>query len=663
MTHRSPFSLFIMSTPFSLILVLLFIILPSSQSVLFPGLSPNDFEEGESINIFATKMVTHKNRLPYDYFSLPFCRPTPEREKSYRKSKDSGRLGIGQILQGERSRLSAYDIAVPWNVDCRNLCTSNFSQAHLNLLAQRISLSYRVRLIMDDLPVVVRTRHSGYNLGYPLGLVNSKDEVLVVNHLAFTIMYHIPDHYESLASSASLRTTKQRKEYRVVGFEVQPVSLANNICPADGGQLDLKQAPKLINRPGLNKEPVAISFSYSVRFVQSHVRWATRYDPLLKVSSGRKRVQAFAIINSLMLALFLTALLAGVLLRTLRRDCARFGIASGDLMDEFNDDFDLEVGWRALRGDVFRAPAAAGMLSVLCGSGAQLFIVTTVTLVFAMLGVVSPHRRGNLLSGLLFVWVLSSGFGGYVAARLHKAMGGVRWKLVTFGVALVLPGIAFTTFFMVNLFMWMVGSTGAAPVLTMLVMLLLWLGISVPLAFVGTYLGYQRKAYDFPVRTNQIPRPIPRQPGYLRAPGVHLVAGVLPFMVVCIELRVILNSIYLDEFYHFFGFLVAVFTILAITCAEVSVVVVFVKLSNCDYGWWWNSWLASASSGCYVLLYSILYLLTSPGADAKNVISNFLFLAYSTLGSLCFSLLTGTIGFLSSLAFVRRIYSDSSLDD
>lgn len=634
------------------------VVLKSSASLL-PGLGANDYDTGEALNIFANKMVSANNRLPYDYFTLPFCRPTSTRMQTLRKSKDTGRLGIGQILQGERSRLTAYDIGVMMDVSCRQLCTTPFTPADLNLLAKRIDKQYRVRLTLDDLPVVVRRSHASYTLGYPLGFHDDDGAMHVVNHLDFTVLYHVPDEYEALASASAI--SGDRTVFRIVGFEVQPLSLAQNNC-LEGEQAPVNKSvpPLLLERN--EKAGRQMSFSYSVRFVASDVRWATRYDTLLKISSGRQRMQAFAIVNSIMLAFFLTASLAVILFRTLRRDCARYGLATAELMEDFDDGFDLDVGWRTLRGDVFRAPVGSGVLSVLCGSGAQLGIVTAVTLVFALLGVVSPHRRGNLISGLLVVWVLSSGFGGYVAARLHKCMGGVRWKSVTIGVAVVLPGIAFGTFFVVNLFLWMMGSIGATPFVTIFVLLFLWLGVSVPLAFAGTYMGYRRKAYDFPVRTNQIPRPIPQQPVYLNSPGVHLVSGILPFGVVCIELRVILNSIYLDEFYHFFGFLVAVLTILAVTCAEVSVVVVFVKLSNCDYGWWWNSWLASATSGGYVFLYSVYYLLTSPGADAKNFVSNFLFLAYSTLGSLCFALVTGTIGFMSSLAFVRRIYSDSVED-
>lgn len=624
----------------------------SSLSSLLPGLSPNDYESGEMMNIFAHKMVSPNNRLPYDYYTLPFCPPSSQHIEKLHNSKDTGRLGIGQILQGERSRLTGYELSLLQDIQCRELCTVTFSPDQLNLLSQRIRTGYRVRLSVDDFPVVVRRSHISYTLGYPLGFSAGNNSVHAVNHLDFIIRYHIPDAYESLTSVSST-------PHRIVGFEVEPRSVTLGAC-ANGPGADEDAGPVVLKENESKKRD--ITFSYSVRFIESEVSWATRYDTLLKVSSGRKRMQAFAIINSLMLAFMLTASLAVILIRTLRRDCVRYGLASGQFVDDLDDDFDVDVGWRTLKGDVFRTPANSGILCVLCGAGCQLAIVVGITLIFALIGVVSPHRRGNLISGLLAVWVLSSGFGGYVAAGLHKSMGSYYWKSVTVGVALVLPGIAFGTFFIVNLFLWMMGSIGATPLLTIFILLFLWLGVSVPLAFAGTRAGYRRKAYDFPVRTNQIPRPIPKQPTFLRSPGVHLISGMVPFGIVCIELRVILNSIYMDEFYHFFGYLIAVLTILAVTCAEVSVVIVFVKLAHGNYHWWWNSWLACASSGFYVFLYSIYYLLTSPGADAKNVISNFLFLAYSTLGSLCFALITGAIGFLSSLTFVRRIYT-GSIDD
>lgn len=653
------------------VLVLMLFTARAGASV-FPGLIANDFQKDELLNIFANKMVSTLNRLPYDFFTLPFCPPSQQRVHHLAHSKDNGRLGIGQILQGERSRLTAYDIFMLNDRPCTTLCHAHFTAHQLSLIAARIQKNYRVRLFLDDFPVVVRNSHSTYTLGYPLGFTvpnssttdpHSNPLFHVVNHLDFTVRYHVPDEYTSLGPASSPDAASL---FRIVGFEVDAMSLDMQQCPANVDGPLYPQLPTLklkpVEIPLKSSAPRDIHFSYSVRFVNSDVKWASRYDTLLKISSGRKRMQLFAIVNSIMLALFLTVSLAVILLRTLRRDCARYGLSPNDLIDELDDGFDTDTGWRSLRGDVFRSPNARGLLSVLCGSGVQLLVVFGISMLFSFLGIVSPHRRGNLISGLITLWILSSGVGGYIAARLFKTMGGIRWKLVTLGVAVVLPGIAFAMFVIVNVFLWMMGSIGAAPFLTMTLLLFLWLGISVPLAFAGTYFGQRRQAYDFPVRTNQIPRPIPKQPGYLSSPAVFMVSGMVPFGVVCIELRMILNSIYMDEFYHFFGFLLAVVSILIVTCAEVSVVVVFAKLSHCDYGWWWNSWLASGASGAYVFLYSVIYLLTSPGADAKNVVSNFLFVAYSLLGSLCFALGTGAVGFISSLAFVRRIYNDS-LDD
>lgn len=49
-------------------------------------------------------------------------------------------------------------------------------------------------------------------------------------------------------------------------------------------------------------------------------------------------------------------------------------------------------------------------------------------------------------------------------------------------------------------------------------------------------------------------------------------AGVLPFGAVFVELFFIVSSIWQHKFYYMFGFLLLVFLIFCITCAEVAVV-------------------------------------------------------------------------------------------
>lgn len=71
-------------------------------------------------------------------------------------------------------------------------------------------------------------------------------------------------------------------------------------------------------------DKVNIPFTYSVRFVKNNdIRWASRWDYILK-SLPQTRIQWFSILNSLVIVLFLSGMVAMILLRTLHKDIARY---------------------------------------------------------------------------------------------------------------------------------------------------------------------------------------------------------------------------------------------------------------------------------------------------------------------------------------------------
>jgi hypothetical protein len=72
-------------------------------------------------------------------------------------------------------------------------------------------------------------------------------------------------------------------------------------------------------------------------------------------------------------------------------------------------------------------------------------------------------------------------------------------------------GIVFLIFFSLNMFIWGQKSSGAVPFGTFFALLVMWFGISVPLVYFGSYIGYRMPKIGFPTKPNVIPRTVPEQ--------------------------------------------------------------------------------------------------------------------------------------------------------
>lgn len=198
------------------------------------------------------------------------------------------------------------------------------------------------------------------------------------------------------------------------------------------------------------------------------------------------------------------------------------------------------------------------------------------------------------------------------------------------------------------------------PFGTIVALIAMWFGISVPLVFLGAFFGFKAKLADPPTRTNEIPRTIPEQAWYMGGAFNILMGGILPFGAIFIELFFIMTSIWMHRFYYVFGFLALVLLILFITCAEISIVLCYFQLCNEDYLWWWRSFLTSGSSGLYLFAYSIMYFFTQ--LEVVGFVPSLLYFGYMLVGALCFFLITGSIGFYACYWFVWKIYSAVKVD-
>jgi transmembrane 9 superfamily protein 2/4 len=246
-----------------------------------------------------------------------------------------------------------------------------------------------------------------------------------------------------------------------------------------------------------------------------------------------------------------------------------------------------EKGWKLVHGDVFRPPSRnPTAFAVLVGIGSQLVCMSLSTIVFAAIGFLSPANRGSLMIALLILFLGYSVVAGYAAARTYKMFNGTRWQRTTLMTALAFPGFLFTVLFIMNCFVWSTGAVNAVSFGYMVAVLALWLFMSVPLAFVGANVGFKADKVEFPVRVSTMPRQIPPQPWYLRAPVTAAIGGILTFGTIFVELFFILTSLWLDQYYYVFGFLLLVFILLLVTAAEISIMLTYFQLCAEDYHWW-----------------------------------------------------------------------------
>merc|ERR1711988_991259 len=89
----------------------------------------------------------------------------------------------------------------------------------------------------------------------------------------------------------------------------------------------------------------------------------------------------FSIFNSFMMVIFLTGIVSLILMRTLRKDYAKYARETGDL-DDLDQELD-ESGWKQVHGDVFRPPEHLGLFCALVGTGSQLAVMVAIMILFS----------------------------------------------------------------------------------------------------------------------------------------------------------------------------------------------------------------------------------------------------------------------------------------
>ncbi|EAL68823.1 TM9 protein B [Dictyostelium discoideum AX4] len=320
-----------------------------------------------------------------------------------------------------------------------------------------------------------------------------------------------------------------------------------------------------------------------------------------------------------------------------------------------------DYGWKLVHGDVFRFPPYKNVFSAFYGIGWQFISIVCGILALSLFGMFYPNNGGNMYTAGIVLYALTSGISGYQSAKMYKNMGGNKWAWNIVLTATLFVAPLFIVVILSNTVAITWHSTVALPILTMIEVITIWLFVGFPLTVVGGIAGRRlSENFEAPCRTKNFPREVPPIQWYRRLPCQILIAGFLPFSAIYIELFYIFNSVWGHSTYTLYGILCLVFLILINVTVCITVALTYFQLSMEDHKWWWNSFINGGSTVVFIYMYSIYYYYYI--SHMYGLLQATFYFTYMLIVCFFFFILLGTVGFYSSLIFVKRIYRNLKSD-
>lgn len=563
--------------------------------------SKHRYDVGEKTVLWVNKVGPYNNpQETYNYYYLPFCKPSAEKAKHKWG-------GLGEVLQGNELIDSQLEIMFKNDKSKTSICSQTLSKDDAEDFEQAVLRHYWYEFFMDELPIW------GF-VGPPPEQTQDDSTAFIYTHKTFDIAYN--------------------------GDRIIHVNLTSeNPVPITVG--------------------AKLEFTYSVNWILSEIPFAKRFERYLDYNFFEHQIHWFSIFNSFMMVIFLMGLVSMILLRTLRKDYARY-TQKGDDLESLERDINEETGWKLVHGDVFRPPAMLEFLSALIGTGTQLAALVLAVILITIGGALFVER-GTIVTVFIVFYALTSLLGGYISGGFYSRNDGRAWIQTMLLTANLFPLTVAAIAFTLNTIAIFYHSLAAVPFGTIVVVLLIWIFVSFPLCLLGTVVGRNwAGASDNPCRVKRIPSPIPERPWYLSPLPIAVLGGILPFGSIFIEMYFVFTSFWNYKVYYVYGFFLLVFLILLAVTTCVTIVAVYFLLNAENYHWHWTAFGTGASTSLYVFLYSIHYF------TAKTKMTGFFqtsfYFGYTSMFCLGLGVMCGAIGYLAASAFVRRIYRNIKCD-
>jgi len=562
------------------------------------------FELGDEVPFYVNKVGPYINPTEaYEFYSLPFCAPREIQHKHH---------SLGEDLTGTHKVNSLYDIRFRIPIHWTSLCKVHLAADGVRKFIDAIEENYYFEMIYDDLPIrgwIGKVEGPEYEDG------EEKKTYYLYKHLHFHILYNNDQ-----------------------------IIYAN--CTPDPYKLQLLD----------ENSDDQIEFSYSAEWEPTDWPFKDRNKLYEDFFSKELEIHWLSIMNSFVLVLLLTGFLAIIIMRILKSDYQRYAPHPDEEDDEQED-----YGWKLVHGDVFRFPPHKNIFSALIGLGTQSLAIFFGLLSLALLGVFYPNNKGTVYTAAIVLYAITCVLGGYTASKWFKQMGGENWVWNVILVSTLFSVPVIIIFAFTNSMALAYHVTAAVPFGTIFLLVLILCTVGFPLNVIGGIAG-RRSAGDFsaPCRTKNFTREIPPIPFYRSLPCQMVMAGFLPFSAIYIELFYLYSSVWGHSTYQLFGILFLVAIILLIVTACITVALTYFQLSMEDHRWWWHSFLNGGATGLFIYAYSIFYYVYRSKMNGALQASFY----FGWMGVVCyfFMIMLGTVGWYSSLVFIRKIYSNLKID-
>ena len=563
--------------------------------------SDHKYQVGDDVAVWANKIGPYKNPQEYYlFYTLPFC-PPDRKVEMYE--------GLGEAISGYELRKTPIELNFNSKPGTVQLCENYLLATDVNKFVKAVKNRWWYQLFVDDLPV---WGNVGEVIGGAAGL-----EYHIYTHMHFDIAFNFDRIVE-----VNLTTEN-------------PVQL---------------------------KENAKASFTYSVNWISTSKPFENRFDKYLDKEFFEHQVHTYSIMNSIMLEVFLVVLVVFIVMKTVKKD---FNFSEDP---EADDDVNEETGWKQLYTEVFRSPRHLISLSASVGIGVQLAVLTLSVLILAKFGQYYEHR-GTLVSAFVVCYLFTSPLAGFVSGAIYNKNNGKNWIKTLLITASALPLSLGGLTFLLNMFANSYGSLGFVPFGTMTILTVLWALLAVPLTFAGTIFGRScsvesagkgKKGGSESSRVNPVPRQIPEKPWYLEGWINYLLAGVLPFSSIFVELYFVYSSWWHYKFFYVYGMATVVVLLLFITIACITVINTFFLLSSEDYRWQWRSFCSGASVSVFVFLYSVYYF--QKRTTMSGTLQMVMYFGYSSMFCVLVAFVCGSVSYLVASYFVRKIYQSGKFE-